>query len=125
MARAYLRTYQPHNAETVLRDWLQREPDNPQALLLQGQVYDLEVRQADAVKSYRAALTADPTLDEARLRLCDVLMQLGSVEEAQPHLEYLRGRAPNNLMVQVYLARIQERRGNTREAEQVLEAVAA
>jgi Tfp pilus assembly protein PilF len=125
LARGYLRTYQPHKAEDVLKEWLQRQPDNPQAFLLQGLVYDLEMRQADAVKSFRAALTADPTLDEARLRLCDTLMQLGSVEEAQPHLEYLRSRIPNNLRVQVYLARLQDRLGHPEEAERMLEAVLA
>ncbi|HTU16594.1 MAG TPA: tetratricopeptide repeat protein [Gemmataceae bacterium] len=125
LAKGELRGYQPHKAEKLLEEWLQRQPDNPQALLIQGQVYDLEMRQADAVKSYRAALTADPTLDEARLRLCDGLMQLGSVEEAEPHLEYLSRRIPNNLMVQVYRARIQDRLGNGAEAERMLEAVLA
>jgi Tfp pilus assembly protein PilF len=120
LAQGYLRSYQPQKAEMVLSKWLELEPDNPQALHIQGQVYDLESRQADAIKSYRAALTADPTLDEARLRLCDVLMQLGSYEEAQPHLEYLRGRLPQHPKVLVYLARIQDRQGHPEEADKLL-----
>lgn len=123
LARGYHHSYQPHKAEKVLQEWLEQEPDNPQAFLLQGQVYDLELRYADAVQSFRTALMADPSLDEARFRLCDALMQLGSMEEAQPHLEYLRGRLPNNLKVLVYLARIEDHRGNSEEAERILQAV--
>jgi tetratricopeptide (TPR) repeat protein len=125
LARGYLRGYQPNKAEILLHDWLQRQPDNPQALLLEGQVRESQLRQSDALKSYRAALEADATFDEARLRLCETLMQLGSTEEALPHLEYLRQRIPNNPMVQVYLARIAERGGRGEEAEQMLDEVLA
>jgi tetratricopeptide (TPR) repeat protein len=123
--RGLSRCYQPRNAEKVSQEWLEREPGNPQALLLLGRIHDLQLHQADAVKAYRAALTIDPSLDEARLHLCAALMQLGLVEEAQPHLEYLHGRFPNNPMVQVYLARIRDRQGQTQAAEQMLDDLLA
>lgn len=125
LTQGYLRNYQPQKAGIAINEWLELDPDNPQALILQGQLYELLQRQADAIKSYRAALTADSTLDEARLRLSDVLMQLGSVEEAKPHLEYLGGRLPNNPKVQVYLARVQDRMGHPELAEQILDTVLA
>jgi tetratricopeptide (TPR) repeat protein len=125
LVRGYMRVYQPLRAEKLLNEWLQRQPDNPQALFIQGQILDLQMRQTESIQSYRAALTVDPTLDEARLRLCDALMQLGSIEEAQPHLVYLHRRLPNHLMLQVYLARIQDRQGHPEEAERMLEAVLA
>jgi tetratricopeptide (TPR) repeat protein len=125
LTQGYLRNYQPQKAEKVLGKWLEQEPDNPQALFLQGQVYDLQMRHADALQSFRAALTTDPALDTARLRLCDVLMQLGLFEEAQPHVEYLRGRLPDSPKILVYLARIQDRQGHPEEVERILEEVLA
>ena len=125
MSRGYLRMYRPREAERTLTEWLQRQPDNPQALLIQGQVYDLETRQHDSIASFRRALTADPEMDDARLRLCEALMQLGLTGEAQPHLEYLSRRLPDNLMVQVHLARVQDRMGHTEKAEALVDAVLA
>jgi len=125
LARGYLRMYRPREAERSLEEWLRRQPDNPQALLIQGQVHDLQTRQHDAIASYRRALTVDAEMDEARLRLCEALMQMGLAAEALPHLEYLRRRSPDNLMVQVHLARAQDRLGHTEEAEELVEAVLA
>ncbi|HEY7331276.1 MAG TPA: tetratricopeptide repeat protein [Gemmataceae bacterium] len=125
LAQGYLRSFQPHLGEMLLQMWLTQEPDNPQALFILGQIYDLQTRRGDAIKTYRAALTADPTLDEARLSLCDALMQLGSFEEAQPHVEYLCARLPDNPKVQVYLARIRDRQGQSEQAERILEGVLA
>jgi tetratricopeptide (TPR) repeat protein len=123
VSRACLRLYRRREAQQALDEWLKRQPDNPQALVIQGQLYDLEMRQHDAIASYRRALTVDPEMEDARLRLCDALMQLGLVEEALPHLEYLNRRFPDNLMVQVHLARVRNRKGETKEAEKIIEAV--
>jgi tetratricopeptide (TPR) repeat protein len=125
LARGCLRMYRPLEAEKALNDWLKRQPDNAEALCLQGQFYDLEMRMHDAIASYRRALTADPELDEARMRLCNVLMQLGLAEEAQPHVEYLCQRLPDNAMLQVHLARSRDRQGQPEEAEKILAAVLA
>jgi predicted Zn-dependent protease len=125
LAQGYSRIYQPHQSEALLNIWLQLQPDNPQALHIQGQIYELETRHADAIRSFRAALSADPTFDESRLRLCDSLMSLGSFDEAQPHLEFLSRRLPGSSTVLVYLALIQDRQGHGEEAERILDAVLA
>jgi predicted Zn-dependent protease len=125
LARGYIRSYQPHVAEILVQKWLALEPENPEALCILAQVYDLQDRRGETIQTYRAALTVDPTLDEARLRLCDALMHLGSLEEAQPHVEYLAGRLPDNPKVQVYLARILDRQGLSEKAQKILEAVLA
>jgi tetratricopeptide (TPR) repeat protein len=125
LAIGYINAYQPYKALTVTRRWIEQEPDTPQAHLIQGRALDLGERKYDAIKSFRAALEVDPTLHEARERLCDVLMNLGALEEASPHLEYLSACFPNDAKIQVYLARIQENSGNTQEAERILEAVLA
>jgi predicted Zn-dependent protease len=125
IAQGCLRMYRAAEAENALKDWLQREPDNPEALCIQGQVYDLQMRMHDAVASYRHALMVDDKLDEARMRLCNVLMQLGLADEAQPHLEYLAQRFPHNPMLQVHLARSRDRQGRTEEANRLLDELLA
>src|SRR5579875_658625 len=125
LAQGYVHNYQLQRAQKILNHWLEREPNNPQALHLRGQIYDLELRHADAIQTYRAALAVDPNLDAVRLHLCDALMELGSIEEAQPELEYLRRRLPDHPKIQVYLARVQDRQGHSEAAEKILDAVLA
>lgn len=123
LSRGYLRMYRLHEAEFCIKEWFRHQPDNTQALLIQAQLYDLQGRQSEAIASYRSALMIDSQMDEARLRLCVGLMQLGSVAEALPQLEYIHRRFPDNFMVQVYLARAYDREGRTEEAENLLDAV--
>lgn len=128
LARGYLRRARPRDAERAVNEWLQRQPDNLQALLIRGQIHDEDLRHHDAITDYRRVLEVDPEMDEARERLCMTLMQLGLADEALPHLEYLSQSAPiklNKLMVQVYLARALDRLGRSDEAEQILAAVLA
>jgi tetratricopeptide (TPR) repeat protein len=125
LAKGCLRTYRSQQAEMFVKEWLQRQPDNPHALLLQGQVLDLTTRTHDAIASYRSALQIDPELEEARLRLCNALMGLGLTAEAGPHLKYLHQRMPDNLMVRVLLARVYDRAGETEAAEKLIDGVLA
>jgi tetratricopeptide (TPR) repeat protein len=132
LAKGHLRMYRPRDAEKVLNQWLQRQPDNPQALLIQARIYGLDLRLQNAIASYRRVLTVDPEMDEARGGLCESLMQLGLSDEALPHLEYLSRRTPDNLMVQgypamvqVYLARARDQMGSSDEAEKILAALLA
>lgn len=125
LTRGYMRMYRLHESERALNEWLERQPEDPEAFILQGQLHELRIRSQDAIASYRRALTIDPELDEARLRLVSALMQLGLAEETLPHLEYLSRRFPNNLMVRVNLARARDRMGHTEEAEQILQEVLA
>jgi len=123
LSRGFLRVYRLHEATLCLEEWLHRDPDNAQAHLIEAQLYTLQGRDLDAVAAYRCVLTIDPEMEDARLRLCVSLLQLGSHEEVLPHLEYLKQRSPDDLMVQVYLARVYERLGRSQEAVQILDAV--
>lgn len=123
LSRGYLRMYRLHEAEFCIKEWFRHQPDNTQAFLIQAQLYDLQGRQSEAIASYRSALKIDPQMDEARLRLCIGLMQLGSIAEALPQLEYIHQRFPDNFMVQVYLARAYDRQGRSEEAENLLDAI--
>lgn len=123
LSRGFLRMYRLHEAEFCLQEWIRRQPENAQAHYIQAQLYDLQGRALDAVAAYRRVLTSDPEIDDARLGLCVDLLQIGSVEEVLPHLEYLKKRSPDNLMVQVYLARAKDRLGHALEAERILDAI--
>lgn len=123
LAKGELRAYRPVGADAAVEEWLKRQPDNPQALLIRGQVHELRERRTDAIVAYRRALEVDASLDEARMRLCPVLMEMGLAQEARPHLEYLHRRYPGNPMVQVLLARARDRQGDAEAAEKILDDV--
>jgi tetratricopeptide (TPR) repeat protein len=125
LAKGYLRRARPRDAERALNEWLTRQPDNLQAILLRGQIHDEDLRYYDAIADYRRILEVDPELGEARLHLCESLMQLGLSEEASPHLEFLSQRYPDNLKVQVDLARSYDRLGRPEQAELILAGVLA
>jgi tetratricopeptide (TPR) repeat protein len=125
LAKGYLRRARPRDAEKALNAWLERQPDNLQALLIRGQIHEQDLRHYDAIADYRRVLAVDPEIEEARLYFYESLMQLGLSEGALPQLEYLSQRHPNNLKVQVYLARSYDRMGRPDDAEQILAAVLA
>jgi tetratricopeptide (TPR) repeat protein len=105
VARGLLRSYRLQEAQAVLDRWQQLQPDNAQALFLQGLAYDQQDRRHDALAAFRRALQADAEHDDARLHLARVLLLNGQYAEATPHLEYLRGRLPGSPEVPVLLAR--------------------
>jgi predicted Zn-dependent protease len=123
LANGYLRRARPRDAERALEEWLKRQPDNPQALHIRGQMHDEELRTHDAITDYRRVLAIDPKMEDARLRLCESLMHLGLTNEALPHLEYLSQRRPNNPKIQVHLARCYDRIERLADAEQILTAL--
>jgi tetratricopeptide (TPR) repeat protein len=125
LAKGYLRMYRPHDAEMRLKLWLELEPDNPQAHLLRGNVFDHRSHITDAIAAYRRALELDPDLHEARLRLAGVLVQNGMAAEAIPHLEYLRPRYPNNPWLLLQLARSRDKMGQGEEAAKIMDELLA
>ncbi len=125
VAAGLLRSYRLKEAERVLNRWDAVSPDSAPARLFRGLLADYRGQNAEAVAAFREALRLDPELDEARLRMADVLLEMGNAREATPHLQYLRGRMPENLAVLVALGRAHDALGEQAEAEQVLDAVLA
>ncbi|HVI84045.1 MAG TPA: tetratricopeptide repeat protein, partial [bacterium] len=105
LAAGLARAYRMGEADELLDFWLEREPDNPLALLYRGQLLELKQRPSDAVDSYRRAVDVDPEFDEVRQRLAAALIDLQQAGEAQPHLEHLRRRRPHNPAILFELAR--------------------
>jgi tetratricopeptide (TPR) repeat protein len=120
LARGYMRRFQWNKAEKCIKQWVEREPENPQAFLLKGFMENERDNFSEAITSYRRVLELDPEQDEARLHLGELLLDLTQAEEARPQLEYLRRKQPDNLKVAVALARCADQLGNQAEAEQIL-----
>jgi len=120
-----IRTYRLGTAEAGIDDWLERQPDDTQALYLQGCLWQQVQRPQKALTSYRRILELDPQRDDARLRLSQCLIQLSLNEEANAHLEYLHLRYPENAEITIELASTRFKQGRLAEARQLLDAVLA
>jgi tetratricopeptide (TPR) repeat protein len=125
VTRGFIRNYRLRDAGVAMGQWLEREPDNTQALLFQGIVYDLRQRLSDALVSYRRVVELDPDHDEGRYRLAGALIHMSQTEEALPHLKFLVKRQPDNVEFQVLLAQCHEQVGNVEEAATILDGVLA
>jgi tetratricopeptide (TPR) repeat protein len=126
LTRGYLRQYRLPEARYCLERWLEREPDNVQALCLQGQ-YQLDHlhSQDQAVQSYRRAVELDGEHEEARLGLAVSLLQAKAFAEALEHLEQLLHSQPDNLRVQVGVAECRRALGEGDQAERLLDRLLA
>jgi tetratricopeptide (TPR) repeat protein len=125
LAYGFMNMYRVQEAAFVLHVWLERQPDNTQALVLQGVLFANGGRHDDATATFAHVLELDPQHDEARLRLANLLVDLGHARDALPHLEYLRRRQPDSMELQVTLARCRDLLGEQEEAEKILDDVLA
>jgi tetratricopeptide (TPR) repeat protein len=117
----YAHSYRLREADFCLQMWLELQPDNTQALMDRGLLYELQSKQQEAAASYRRAVELDSELDEARIRLAACLVDLTQADEALPHLEYLRRHRPESVEVMLDLARCRELQGNRQDAEDLLD----
>jgi tetratricopeptide (TPR) repeat protein len=123
LVQGCLATYRLEEGFAVLQVWLERQPDNTQALTFQAGLKAMLLYFDEAVAIYRRILQLDPEHDTARLRLAVLLMVRPVPGEAAPHLEVLRQRQPDNPMVAALLARCRDQLGQQAEAEQLLSDV--
>jgi tetratricopeptide (TPR) repeat protein len=125
MVRGLLRQFRLREADFWLKQWLEVQPDNAQALCLSGDLYSFGGRKPDALALYRRALAADPDHDEARLSLAELLLLTQKGAEAKPELERLLQRRPDDPTVPVQLARCLEQLGQMDKARAALDDVLA
>lgn len=123
LAHGSLRMFQFKQTEDLLGLWLKQDPDNVQALWLQGSLLQTRNKLSDAATSLRRVVQLDSEHDEARLQLCDVLLDLSQAKDALPHLEYLAKRLPDRPQARIALARCLDQLGRTAEAEEELATV--
>jgi Flp pilus assembly protein TadD len=126
LTRGYLRQYRLVEARRCLDHWLESQPDNTQALCLEGLFHlDYEHARAGAEASYRRAVELDPDNEEARQGLAVALLDGWKVADAVEHLEYLRQRQPDNLSVRVGLAECRNALNDQAEATRLVDGVLA
>jgi tetratricopeptide (TPR) repeat protein len=126
LTRGYFRQYRLPEARFCLDRWLELQPENVQAVCLEGQLHlDYEQSRSTALESYRRAVQLDPDHEEARQGLAIVLLESKNFTEAVKHLEFLRQRQPDNLRVRVGLAECHDALGQGAEALRLVDSVLA
>lgn len=117
--------YRLHQALHGLTRYLQSRPDDLQALLARGYVWERFLYFADALEDYRKAVAAHPDSEPARRKLAETLLIAGTPNESLEQYEWLARRRPQQPEVQLGLARCRRRLGQTEEARHLLDVVLA
>src|SRR5262249_2203446 len=120
-----LDTYRLRMAQQDLALYLSRRPDDLQALLASGSVWERLLNFANACDDYSQAVTAHPDSEQARLRLADTLLIAGTPAESLEHYQWLAARGPDRPEVRLGLARCHRRLGDQQGALRLLDALLA
>jgi tetratricopeptide (TPR) repeat protein len=104
LTAGFLRTYNLADAQSALDAWKKLRPDDVQAAIFQGALYDLQDRTTDAIAQYRRAVELDPDNPEALSRFSGALVQTFQADEALGYLVRLRRLTPKDPRVLVLMA---------------------
>jgi predicted Zn-dependent protease len=121
LAKYFIRTYQMTQALGYLNFWLEREPDNIQALLWRAEVHGRQLAPVEALEDYRHIVALDPGHDEARQHLAEGLVTAHQPEAALPHLEYVLERQPDSPALLLAMARCRHLLNQQEEAKKLLD----
>jgi tetratricopeptide (TPR) repeat protein len=121
--------YELFDALDCLNLYLERKPDDVQALLGRAFVWERLFFYPEAVRDYRRAVQVNPQDDRARLRLGQALLLTGPAREAREQFEEWQRRhpdaGPDSTAVRLGLARSWRLDGQTEKAQPVLDALLA
>jgi tetratricopeptide (TPR) repeat protein len=112
--------YRLRQALNGLNLYLQSRPEDLQALLARGYIWERFLYFADALVDYRKAVEAHPHSERARLKLAETLLIAGTPAEALEQFEWLAERWPERRAVKLGLARCRRRLGQAEEARFLL-----
>ena len=125
LAQAYIDTDQLGRARHCLDLFLERRPEDVQALLGRGWVWEQLFYYDKAAADYRRAVQLDPDNDRARLRLAEALLRAAPPREAADQFERLLRRQPENAAARLGLARARLQLGEAQEARRLLDQLLA
>jgi tetratricopeptide (TPR) repeat protein len=125
LVQGYLRMYRIRDALSCLEGWLQRQPNQEQALFLRGETWRKVRSLEKAVADYQQVLAINLHRDDARRWLTSCLLELGRLDEAGKHLPAVLKRWPNDPDVCILVGRCQSKRGQFAEAQDTLDSVLA
>ena len=103
--------------------YLARRPDDLQALLGRGHVWEKLLSFPDSLNDYRAAVSAHPADPRARLKLAETELLTGTPQEARTHYRWLAENQPPRPEVRLGLARCARRVGEPGEAAALLDGL--
>src|SRR5262249_51766775 len=126
-ARGYTKILFYDNAEHALNLWLQRRPDDVEALLLRGELNDIptRVRILSALDDYRRAVELAPEDEEANFRMGQALVSNGQQRQAAPYFEFLLSRRSDYPAAGVGLAVCRRAVGEVDQARELLDGILA
>jgi tetratricopeptide (TPR) repeat protein len=123
LIQEYVSSYRLVRALSALNLFLQRQPDDVQALLGRGWVWEQLFDFGRAVADYRRAVEVDPQNDAARLRLAETLLITGPASAALDHFARLRQHQPGKQTVLLGLACCWRQLGQADEARRLLDGL--
>jgi tetratricopeptide (TPR) repeat protein len=123
LSRGHLQEFRLEEALRCLGLWLERRPDDVQALLWRGKVWERVIQPGDAIVDYSRALELAPERDDDRLHLAGVLISSRRPAEAEGHLLLLAKQKSDDPKVLLGLAQCRRLQGKPDEARRLLEQV--
>ncbi len=120
LTRGYMKTYRIPQAYYCLQLWLEREPNDSQALLWHGEVSERRQSYQEAITDYRKVIQLDPARDDARMRLAEMLAHVHQPEEAAQHFALLSDSQRYHLPALLGLARCRRLLGQPEDARELL-----
>jgi Flp pilus assembly protein TadD len=105
--------------------WLEDCPEEVEALLRRGWVWERLDQFENAREDYRRAAQVAPQRPQPLLRLGQILLLLGNAAEAHEVLQQARERDPGNPAVGLGLAQSLAKLGHLQEARQLLDELTA
>jgi Tfp pilus assembly protein PilF len=121
----YVNSYRLPQALGALNRFLQRRPEDVQALLGRGWVWEQLFDFGRAVADYRRAVEVDAENDVARLRLAETLLITGPAGAALDQFERLRQHRAGDPAVLLGLARCLRQLGQRSKARSLLDELLA
>lgn len=115
--------YRLREALAELTRFLKIRPDDLQARLSRGFVWERFLFFADALEDYRQAVESHPESEEARLKLAQTMLVVATPGEALAQYQWLADRHPDEPQVMLGVARCQRLLGETEEAGRLLKVL--
>lgn len=120
-----LDTYRLQHALEGLTRYLQSRPDDLQARLARGFVWERFLYFADALDDYRQAVASHPESEQARLKFAETALIAGTPSEALAQYEWLAERHADRPEVKLGLARCHRLLGDADKSRRLLTEILA
>lgn len=121
LAQGSLAAYRIQDAWKYLDMWLQWRPDAPRARLMRGYIYEQLDQITSAIEDYRVVLAQLPQHRDAHFKLAELLLQQGTLDEAEAHFQACLTANPGDAEALIGTARCAAGQGNSPAAQHALD----